>query len=141
MTRRLGAKEQRLASVPMFAACSPDELQLLARLADEIHLRAGEQVIGAGELGREFFIIENGSVRVVRFGREVAELGSGDYFGELALLGEPVRNADVVAVTDVDLVVMTSTQFSGLLDEVPTLARTLLRGMAHRLAEADRRPF
>lgn len=139
MTRRLGAKEQRLAAVPMFAACSPDELALLARLADEVHVPAGDRVIGTGELGREFFVIENGRARVVRQGRQVAELGTGDYFGELALLGEPMRNADVAAITDCDLVVLTSAQFSGLLEDVPSLARTLLRGMARRLAEADRR--
>ena len=141
MTRRLSPKHDRLASVPMFAACSPAELDLLERVADEVHIRAGERVIGEGELGREFFIIETGTVRVLRHGRHVAELGPGDHFGELALLGEPTRNADVTAVTDVDLLVMTSNQFSGLLDEVPTLARTLLRGMAHRLAAADRRPI
>jgi CRP-like cAMP-binding protein len=139
MTRRLSPKQQRLASVPMFAACSPAELNLLDRVADEVHVHAGDQVIGEGELGREFFVIETGRVRVVRHGRQVAELGPGEHFGELALLGEPTRNADVTAITDCDLVVMTSNQFSGLLDEVPTLARTLLRGMAHRLAEADRR--
>jgi CRP-like cAMP-binding protein len=139
MPRRLTAKQERLASVPMFAACSPQELELLDRVADEVHVTAGERLIGEGELGREFFIIEHGIVRVTRQGRPVAELGVGDYFGELALLGEPVRNADVVAVTDVDVVVMTARQFSGLLEEVPGLSRTLLRGMARRLADADRR--
>ena len=140
MTRRIGAKEQRLAAVPMFAACSDHELERLAGLADEVHIPGGERVIGAGELGREFFVIESGQARVSRAGREVAELGPGDYFGELALLGEPVRNADVAAVSDCDLVVLTSSQFSGLLDDMPGLARTLLRGLARRLAEADRRP-
>jgi CRP-like cAMP-binding protein len=136
---RTSPKQQRLAAVPMFALCSPEELALLERVADEIHVSAGEKIIREGGLGREFFVIESGQAKVIRGGREVATLGPGDYFGELALLDAPLRNAEVVADTNMDLLVIGIREFNSLLDEVPTLARTLLRGMARRLRDADQR--
>jgi CRP-like cAMP-binding protein len=136
---RTSPKQQRLAAVPMFALCSAEELALLERVADEIHVKAGEKIIREGGLGREFFVIEAGQAKVIRGGREVATLGPGDYFGELALLDAPLRNAEVVAESDMDLLVIGVREFNSLLDEVPTLARTLLRGMARRLRDADQR--
>ena len=92
-----------------------------------------------GDDGSEFFVILAGTVSVNRQGRQVATLGPGGAFGELALLLENVpRNASVVAETDVELVVLGQRQFGRLLDEVPGFVRKMLAGTAHRLREADR---
>ncbi len=72
-----------------------------------------------------------------RNGRKVATLGPGDYFGELALLDRGPRNATVKADGDMEILVLGQREFSGVLDEVPTIAHKLLSSMATRLREAD----
>ena len=126
-----------LAQVPLFSACSRKDLGTVARRADDVSVDAGKQLVTEGTAGHEFFVIMEGTARVSRNGRKVAELGPGDAFGELALLDKAPRNATVTAETPMKLVVLGQREFAGILDEVPGFARKLLAGMAHRLREAD----
>jgi CRP/FNR family cyclic AMP-dependent transcriptional regulator len=128
-----------LQQVPLFAACSRKDLQLVARRAENIHVGAGKTLISEGETGHEFFVILEGQAKVTRRGRKIATLGPGDAFGELALLEKAPRNSTIVAETEMELVVLGQREFGGLIDEVPGFARKLLAGMAHRLREADAR--
>ena len=82
-------------------------------------------------------MIIEGTARVERHGRKVAELGPGGFFGDLALLDRAPRNATVVAQTPMELVVLGQREFSGLIDDVPGFARKLLAGLARRLREHD----
>jgi len=128
-----------LQQVPLFAACSRKDLQLVARRAEDVRVTAGKALISEGETGHEFFVILDGTARVSRQGRKIATLGAGDAFGELALLEKAPRNSTIVADTDMELVVLGQREFAGLIDEVPGFARKLLAGMAKRLREADAR--
>jgi CRP/FNR family transcriptional regulator, cyclic AMP receptor protein len=128
-----------LQQVPLFAACSRKDLQLVARRAEDVRVPAGKALVSEGETGHEFFVILDGSAKVTRQGRKIAALGPGDSFGELALLEKAPRNATVVADSDMELVVLGQREFAGLIDEVPGFARKLLAGMAHRLRDADAR--
>ena len=128
-----------LQQVPLFAACSRKDLQLVARRAEDVRVSAGKALVTEGETGHEFFVILEGAAKVSKQGRKVAQLGPGDSFGELALLEKAPRNATVVADSDMELVVLGQREFAGLIDEVPGFARKLLAGMAHRLREADAR--
>ena len=128
-----------LQQVPLFAACSRKDLQLVARRAEDVRVPTGKTLISEGETGHEFFVILDGRARVSRRGRKIAELGAGDAFGELALLEKAPRNSTIVAETDMELVVLGQREFAGLIDEVPGFARKLLAGMAHRLRDADAR--
>ncbi|MFP5327116.1 MAG: cyclic nucleotide-binding domain-containing protein, partial [Acidimicrobiia bacterium] len=78
-----------------------------------------------------------GQAKVVKGGRKTATLGPGQYFGELALLDGQVRSASVVAETDMELLVLGRREFTGLIDEVPSIAHKLLAAMALRLRDAD----
>jgi CRP/FNR family cyclic AMP-dependent transcriptional regulator len=73
----------------------------------------------------------------VRDGEAIADLGPGDYFGELALLDAGPRTATVVATDAIDVLVIGRQQFNTVLDEVPGLARRLLTTTARRLREAS----
>ena len=128
-----------LQQVPLFAACSRKDLQLVARRAEDVRVAAGKTLISEGETGHEFFVILSGTAKVTRRGRKIATLGPGDAFGELALLEKAPRNASVVAETDMELVVLGQREFAGIVDEVPGFARKMLAGMAKRLREADAR--
>lgn len=137
MLRRNDTYLQHLASVPLFAACSKKELGLVSRRAEHLSIDPGRVLTKEGAPGHEFFVILEGSATVHKGGKKVATLGSGDYFGELALLDRSPRNATVTATTALEVVVLGQREFSGLLDEVPGLAHKLLAGMARRLREAD----
>jgi CRP-like cAMP-binding protein len=124
-----------IAAVPMFAVCSKRELQALSRLATEIDVPAGKMLTEEGKPGNEFMIVLGGTAEARRNGRKVASFGPGDYFGEIALLDPGVRTATIVATSPMTLAVIAPNEFSALLEEVPTLSRKIMRGMARRLRE------
>lgn len=126
-----------LAEVPLFAAASRKDLQKVARASDEVDVKAGRVLVDQGRPGHEFFLILEGTASVRRNNRKVAELGPGQYFGELSLLDRGPRTATVVADTDMKVLVLGQREFLGVLDDVPGLAYKILRIMAHRLREAD----
>ena len=112
MTLRRDAKVDLLKKVPLFAGCSKTELRQLARIADEIDLREGTVLTREGRAGREFFVLIAGDARVSKKGKKVADLGSGDWFGEIALLTDSPRTATVTATSAVDVLVITDRAFA-----------------------------
>ncbi len=130
-----------LASVPLFSACSKRELQKIARAGDETAVKAGTTLMTQGEAGRECFIIISGRASVKRANRKVAALGPGDAVGELSLLDHGPRTATVVADDDLEVYVLGSRQFAGVLDDVPSLARKLMAALAARVRELDSKMF
>src|SRR3970282_2556688 len=107
---RLGrnAKMDLLKRVPLFSGCSKKDLGPLALRADEIDLRDGHVLTREGRPGREFFVLIEGTARVTRNGRKLADLGAGDWFGEIALLTDTPRSATVTATSPVRILVITS---------------------------------
>jgi CRP/FNR family transcriptional regulator, cyclic AMP receptor protein len=94
-----------------------------------------------GEVGRQAFVILEGTAVVKRGGRKVADLGPGDTAGELSLLDLGPRTASVFATSDMRVLVLTARQLTGLLDETPALAHKLLAAMAGRIRDLDRKLF
>lgn len=127
----------QLAGLPLFTACSARDLQRLARAADEVHVGAGTVLTSEGSVGREAFVILEGTAEVHKGDVVEAELGPGAHFGELALLDGGPRTATVVATTDMVLVVLSKPAFNAVLDEIPTLAHKLLVSLARRLRESE----
>jgi CRP-like cAMP-binding protein len=139
--KRLDQFEQRLGKVPLFRACSKQDLRRIARLADPDDVKEGEVLVKEGNQGHELYVILSGQASVTRKGRKVATLGPGDYFGELAVLHPAPRTATVTAKTPMEVLIVTSRELSVLLEDVPLVARKLLTGMAGRLQEADSSVF
>jgi len=136
MTPRRDSAE-RFRDLPMFADCSDAELAEIDRLTDEVHMEAGRVIMRQGDLGQEFAVIVSGTAQVVKDEVVVAELGPGDYFGEVALLEAIPRTASVIASSDLLLEVIDRRGFNTLLDDLPSLSRSMLKGMAHRLVELE----
>ena len=128
---------QHLADVPLFSSCSNRELQKIARAADEITVDEGREIVTQGATGHEAFIIIDGTARVVRNDQEIATIGPGDYFGELALLDGGPRTASVVATSPMTLLVLGQREFAGLIDEVPGLAHKILTSLAQVVRALD----
>jgi CRP-like cAMP-binding protein len=132
---------EHLATLPLFSSCSKRELQKIARAGDEVSVEAGRVLVDQGDIGREAFVILEGTAVVKRNGRRIAMLGPGDHFGELSLLDHGPRTATVVTDTDTNVLVLGSRQFAGVLDEVPTMARKLMAALASRVRELDSKAF
>jgi CRP-like cAMP-binding protein len=127
-----------LGSVPLFSACSKKELQAISRASVEVDIPDGRTFVEQNETGREAFIIVDGKADVARNGRKIATLGPGDCVGELALLDRGPRTASVTANGPLKLLVLGPREFSGLLDEVPTITHKLLASLASRVRELDK---
>ena len=100
-----------------------------------LDVAAGSVLAQEGHLGKEFVVIVSGSATISREGKELATIGAGDYFGEIALLDGIARTATVTAAEDSTLEVLDRRAFKTLLDEFPAMARTMLTGLTHRIAE------
>lgn len=129
------AKIELLRRVPLFADCSKRELSYIAEVSDEIGFPAGHTLIEEGKLGREFFVIADGTVEVRRGGRKLPLRGDANSFGEMALLSGKPRNATVTTTSPVRGLVITGRAFRQLLADVPSLAPSLLASLAERLPQ------
>jgi CRP-like cAMP-binding protein len=130
-----------LASVPLFSGFSTKELRDVAKATVELTLESGKEFVTQGEVGREAFIIVEGHADVIRNGTKIAQLGPGGVVGELSLLDHGPRTASVVAAGPLTVLVLGPREFSGLLDEVPTLTHKILSYLASRVRELDSQVF
>ena len=138
MPLRRDAKIELLKRVPLFAGCSKSELRELAKTADELDLREGTVLTREGRPGREFFVLVDGTARVSKAGRKIAELRAGDWFGEIALITNSPRTATVTATSPVDVLVITDRRFRTLVETMPSIALKVLSCVGERLARDAR---
>ena len=96
-----------LKSLPLFADVPDEELAQIAGFAQEVNVDAGRELVREGDFSYEFMAIEEGEAEVTRGGEHVADLGPGDFFGEMGLLEKTLRNATVTAKTPVRLITLT----------------------------------
>lgn len=101
----------------------------------------GTRILHAGDPGSAFFLVAAGRIKIslTREGREVvlAELGPGDYFGELSVIDGRPRSADAIAVTRTELFELPQEAFFRVLDAHASIGRKLLVEICRRLREAD----
>jgi CRP-like cAMP-binding protein len=126
-----------LTEVGLFSRCTRRERQTIARHAQTASLPAGTDLIREGEPGDALFVILDGTASVQHDGEEIARVGPGSYFGELAILDGAPRSATVVAATEVEVAVLGIRMFRTLLREFPDLAEQLLVGLAGELRAAN----
>lgn len=133
MALRRDAKIELLKSVPLFAGCSKNELRQLAKTADEIDLRQGTVLTREGRPGREFFVLIDGTAEVTKKGKKIADLGPGDWLGEIALITDSPRTATVTATSPVDVLVITDRRFRSVVETMPSIALKVLACLGERL--------
>jgi CRP/FNR family transcriptional regulator, cyclic AMP receptor protein len=136
---RLGrnAKTDLLKGVPLFAGCSKDEIEALAQTADELDVREGTVLTREGKPGREFFVLVEGTVDVTREGIKIAELGAGDWLGEIALLTQSPRTATATATSPARILVVTDRAFRQVVERMPSIAIKVLETVGERLGHDD----
>jgi CRP-like cAMP-binding protein len=129
-----------LGAVPLFGSCSGGELRAIAQLGTPIGVEAGTVLTEQGKPGREFFLVLDGKASCRVRKKEVKRFAAGGYFGELALLHGGIRTADIVALTDMDLLVFDAREFRSLLMTTPGIGIKMLASLAERLTAADAQP-
>lgn len=131
------AKVDLIRSAPLFSQLSRAEVNEVAKIADEIDVKAGKVLTREGDRGNEFFVILDGAAEVHRGGKKIRMLGPGDFFGEIALVSRSPRTATVTTTVPTDLLVITGTNFRALLDHSPRIQLRVLEALADRLAPSS----
>lgn len=116
-----GVTTEQLSSVPLFADLGDEALETVRTRSQFIGVHPGYHIIREGDALHDLYVIESGTVEVRRDGDVVATLGRGDVFGEMAILADRHRNADVVAKGVVSLVTMTSKDYHAIVAEYPEI--------------------
>jgi CRP-like cAMP-binding protein len=135
-TEGVAMNQDRLKAVPFFSKLKKTELEVIAKHADEVDVPAGKVLTKQGDIGDEFFVIQEGSAEVARDGERINELGAGDFFGEMALLEADRRNATVTAMTPMQLIVMTRSSFRGIDKAMPHVHNSVQEAIEQRRVPA-----
>jgi hypothetical protein len=122
-----------LRSLPIFAPLGVPEVEALARSLEVVDVGAGTAIIRTGERGDRFYAVADGTVEVSKNGRTVGTLTRGDGFGEVALLRDVPRTADVVALTPVRLYALGKSNFVPAVTGHPAAAEESERLVRGRL--------
>jgi voltage-gated potassium channel len=111
-----------LAGIPLFDALEPSDREAIAPWFEVQDVSAGVKLTGEGASGYSFFVLRDGTATVTVNGIEVRTLGPGDFFGELAILGDGRRTATVTTDSSAQVLVLFGTEFRRLEQEYPELA-------------------
>jgi len=125
------------ARQPVFSALRGRDLERVGQLADEIDVPAGKVLMRQGDTGQEFFIVVDGTLRVERDGKAIAERGPGAFVGEIALVDEAPRSATVTCETPCRLLVIGHREFHALLHEQREIERAVLVALADRVRQLE----
>jgi CRP-like cAMP-binding protein len=134
------ATAEDIAAVPLFGSLSDDQLGELATWFHVRNASEGVRLVGEGAHGYTFFILTEGTAAVTSDGESLATLGPGDFFGEIAILGDGRRTASVTSTSPVRLLVMFGSEFRRLEAAHPDMAESLTEAMQARLAGSASQP-
>jgi CRP-like cAMP-binding protein len=129
-----------LRAVPLFAGLTPQQLRRVAEVGRVRLFRAGTAIVRLGEPGDTFYVILDGHALVVRATGRPLKLHTGDFFGELALIENAPRSADVIATGDVTALAIGHTAFKKLLRSEAAFTHAILKTVVGRLRNDQRAP-
>jgi CRP/FNR family transcriptional regulator, cyclic AMP receptor protein len=124
----------RLKQIPLFQDVPDDELSQIATFAQEVTVEQGRELVREGDFSYEFMAIEDGDAEVTRHGEHLADLGPGDFFGEIGLLEKTLRTATVTAKSPMRLVTLTGWDLKRMERHIPEATERV------RAALEERRP-
>jgi CRP-like cAMP-binding protein len=137
MRRTDDQKIRRLGDIELFKHCTPKELARLSTITDEAVLETGQVLCRQGEVATAAYVIDDGEANV-RVGTQViGAVGPGESVGEMGLLDYRPRSASVVASSPMKVYVIDARRFESVLEDTPTLARSLLRELTGRIRGLD----
>ncbi|WP_262693873.1 Crp/Fnr family transcriptional regulator [Kordiimonas aquimaris] len=129
-----------------FFGDDPDVLADLSILSTQSTYLAGSMIVAEGDTDDSVFFILTGEARALRYSVSGVEVfidsfTSGDLIGEMAVLGDGMRTADIYALTDVRLMVFSGPTFIGLMEKHGKIGLRVSRLLAARIQQTTRRMF
>ena len=142
--RGLGERSTGLKAVPFFTQLTERELDVIRSVAAEKPYPKNAVVLTEGEMGDALFMIQSGKVKVFigdQDGREMILkiLGPGDFFGEMSMIDKQPRSASVTTLESSTFLVMSHAAFEKCIEQVPRIATVVMRILAQRVREADKK--
>jgi hypothetical protein len=128
-------KMLHLKALPIFEELSARQLMNLARTVKEETVRSGEPVVEQGDCDDRLFLVVEGVIHIVRGETLLAEMGPGDFFGEIALFEGIARTATAVAESKVRLLALERTDLLDLIEEMPGIAVALIQTLSRRVRD------
>jgi len=125
--------EEVLRNTPLFSQLQKKDIKRLAAALTERSFPAGAVIMEQGKPGVGLFVIGSGTVTVSVNGKAVRTCEAGDHVGEVALIDDGPRTAEITADTDVDCYVLPAWQFRSIVSEHPDVAWALLRSLVQRV--------
>ncbi len=129
-----------LGTVPFFSSLDERRRKSLASDGKEMSYKAGETIVGEGAAGVGFYLVLDGKVEVRKGQRLLATLQKGQFFGEMSLIDEQPRSADVIAVAPTRCWALSSWTFNGLVKANPEIALAMLKELVKRLRASQSSP-
>ncbi|MCB0363386.1 MAG: cyclic nucleotide-binding domain-containing protein, partial [Bdellovibrionales bacterium] len=128
-----------LQNVYLFKGLNSDQLALLSGISRTTTYNPNDEIFGEGDVARAAYFVKYGSVRIVQRTRsgenmEVASLGTGSHFGEMAFLDNEKRSATAIAIEKSEIVEVPYNELKVLLDSNPIIAVIFYHELAHFLA-------
>lgn len=135
--KKSDAAAGRLTDIELFEGFSPQELERVAELADEVDAEEGAMLTEQGKVGQECYVIVKGSASVIVGGEVIATLGPGELVGEMALIDNRPRSGTVRADSPMRLLSFDVKSFRTLLDELPSANRAVMAKLTERIRRGD----
>jgi CRP-like cAMP-binding protein len=125
----------RLRNVPLFTDLPEEDLRIISSWFRVEEVSEGRRIAPQGAAGYQFYVIDDGTADVTHDGASVASLGPGAHFGEMAMVGDGRRIADVVATSPMTVFAMFGTDFREMESGYPALTARIRATAEERLAE------
>jgi CRP-like cAMP-binding protein len=129
-----------LASVSFFSSLNQRQLKMIAESGKDFSYKSGDTIVEEGTMGVGFYLVLDGKVEVRKGSKALATLSKGQFFGEMSLIDEQPRSADVVAVQPTRCFTISTWVFAALIKQHPELALPMLKELAKRLRTAQESP-
>jgi len=126
-----------LKNTPLFARTSEKSLESMIKSAVIKTVSSGDKVVQEGQGGVGFYLILDGKAEVIKEGEKLAELETGNFFGELGVIDGLPRTADVVAVTETKCWILSQWAMKSVIENHPEVALSMLEELARRLRATD----
>ncbi len=128
---------EMLEKSSLWSGLSKKDLKSIVRLSKERTYETGDVIVQKGEGGVGFYLILEGSVEIRSDGTTIAKLGPGQFFGEMSVIDNQPRSADVVAVEPSRCLILSAWSFNALISENPKIALKMLQEFVRRLRSTN----
>jgi CRP-like cAMP-binding protein len=129
-----------IGSVPFFSSLNSRNRKTLLAQGKEMSYKTGNTIVAEGDTGVGFFLILDGKAEVRKKGKVLATLSRGQFFGEMSLIDDLPRSADVIALQPTKCWAITAWSFASVIKEHPELALSMLKEVVKRLRAAQSSP-